>query len=82
MSFLISLAIGGVAGTIAGWIRKGKSYGFFGNIAIGLLGGFVGNTIFSLLGIQDTNWFGTLLFSVIGSLILLTIFNAITHKDL
>jgi uncharacterized membrane protein YeaQ/YmgE (transglycosylase-associated protein family) len=71
MSLLISLFIGGLAGLLAGMIRKGHGFGFFGNIVIGLVGGFVGNFVFSLFGIQDTNFIGSILVSTIGAVILL-----------
>ena len=73
MSIIISLIIGGIAGLLAGIIRKGHGFGFFGNIIIGLLGGFFGNIIFGFFGIQDTNFIGSILVSTIGAVALLYI---------
>jgi uncharacterized membrane protein YeaQ/YmgE (transglycosylase-associated protein family) len=73
MSFIISLIVGGIAGLLAGLIRKGKGYGFFGNIIIGLIGGFVGNLIFGLFGITDTNFIGSIVVSTVGAVILLSV---------
>ncbi len=36
------LIIGGIVGWIAGLIMKGKGFGLFGNIAIGVIGALVG----------------------------------------
>jgi uncharacterized membrane protein YeaQ/YmgE (transglycosylase-associated protein family) len=71
MNFIISLIIGGLAGLLAGYIRKGSGFGFFGNIIVGLIGGFVGNLIFSTFGIQDTNFLGSVLVSTAGAVVLL-----------
>jgi uncharacterized membrane protein YeaQ/YmgE (transglycosylase-associated protein family) len=71
MNFIISLIIGGIAGLLAGLIRKGSGFGFFGNVLVGLIGGFVGNLIFSAFGIQDTNFIGSIFVSTIGAVVLL-----------
>jgi uncharacterized membrane protein YeaQ/YmgE (transglycosylase-associated protein family) len=73
MNFIISLIIGGIAGLLAGLIRKGSGFGFFGNVIIGLIGGFIGNFIFSLFGIEDTNFIGSIFVSTLGAVVLLTI---------
>jgi uncharacterized membrane protein YeaQ/YmgE (transglycosylase-associated protein family) len=73
MSIIISLIIGGIAGLLAGMIRKGSGFGFFGNIVVGLVGGFVGNILFGLLGINDTNFIGSIFVSTIGAVALLFI---------
>lgn len=73
MSIIISLIIGGIAGLLAGMIRKGSGFGLVGNIVIGLFGGFIGNIIFGLLGINDTNFIGSIFVSTIGAVVLLFI---------
>lgn len=48
---LIGLAIiGGIAGYGAGYVMKGKGFGLFGNIAIGILGAVIGGFLFAFLG--------------------------------
>ncbi len=48
---LIGLAIiGAVAGYGAGLVMKGKGFGLFGNIAVGVIGAVLGGFLFSLLG--------------------------------
>jgi uncharacterized membrane protein YeaQ/YmgE (transglycosylase-associated protein family) len=73
MGIFISLIIGGLAGLLAGIIRRGHGFGFFGNIIVGLVGGFVGNIIFSAFGIQDTNFIGSVVVSTIGAVALLLV---------
>jgi uncharacterized membrane protein YeaQ/YmgE (transglycosylase-associated protein family) len=73
MGIIISLIIGGIAGLLAGIIRRGHGFGFFGNIIVGLVGGFIGNIIFSAFGIQDTNFIGSIAVSTIGAVVLLLV---------
>lgn len=68
---LVSLIVGGLAGLLAGMIRKGHGFGFFGNIVVGLIGGFIGNIIFGFFGVQDTNLVGSIAVSTIGAVVLL-----------
>jgi uncharacterized membrane protein YeaQ/YmgE (transglycosylase-associated protein family) len=80
MNFIISLVTGGIAGLLAGMIRKGSGFGFFGNVIVGLIGGFVGNLIFSFFGIQDTNFIGSIFVSTIGAVLLLFIFGIFANN--
>jgi uncharacterized membrane protein YeaQ/YmgE (transglycosylase-associated protein family) len=77
VSLISTIIIGGIAGLIAGIIRQGRGYGIFWSIIIGIFGGGVGSIIFNLLGFNpsDTNLIGTIIVSVIGSLIVLAIIN-------
>ena len=48
---LIGLVIiGAAAGYAAGHVMKGKGFGLFGNIAVGVTGAVLGGFLFSLLG--------------------------------
>jgi uncharacterized membrane protein YeaQ/YmgE (transglycosylase-associated protein family) len=71
MNLLGSLFIGGVAGWLAGRLMKGGGYGLFINILLGLLGGFVGDLVFGLLGLRTTNLVGNLLAAVVGAVLLI-----------
>ncbi len=75
---LIAIIVGGVAGFLAGQIRKGKGYGFFGNIIVGIIGAFVGGLVFGLFGIQEVNILGEIAVATVGALIFLAILNALT----
>jgi uncharacterized membrane protein YeaQ/YmgE (transglycosylase-associated protein family) len=75
INLIASLIIGGVAGWLAGLIRRGEGFGIIVNILIGIAGGFVGGILFSLIGIEESNWIGSLIISTIGAVILLFIVN-------
>ena len=49
---LIFLAIGAIAGWLAGILMKGGGFGLIGNIIVGLIGAVVGGYVFGLLGIS------------------------------
>ena len=71
-SLLIILAIGAVAGWIAGRLMKGSGFGLLGNIVLGIIGAFVGGWVFGKLGIQVGNdLVGSLVTSVAGASIVL-----------
>jgi uncharacterized membrane protein YeaQ/YmgE (transglycosylase-associated protein family) len=82
MGFIISLVVGGLAGLIAGNIRKGRGYGFFGNVIVGLIGGFVGNSIFSALGFSGSpNFVGNVVISTIGAVTFLSLLGIFWKKN-
>ena len=82
-SLIGTIIFGGIAGLIAGMIRKGRGYGILWNIIIGIVGGVIGYFFFGVLGFNtaDTNWIASLIVSVIGSLVLLVILNVLGRKD-
>jgi uncharacterized membrane protein YeaQ/YmgE (transglycosylase-associated protein family) len=71
MNLLWSLLIGGVAGWLAGKLMKGEGYGLVVNILLGLVGGFVGDLVFGLLGLSTTNFIGNLVAAVVGAVLLI-----------
>lgn len=73
MALLYVIIIGLIAGAIAGNIRKGSGYGFFGDIMVGLLGSVVGYGLLHLF-FPGLNYgvIGDIIVGVIGSLILLS----------
>ncbi len=52
LNFLLYLALGAVAGWLAGHIMRGGGFGLLWNIIIGIIGGFIGGWLMSLLHIQ------------------------------
>ncbi len=42
MGLLSWIIVGAIAGWLAGLVMKGRGFGLFGNIAIGVVGGLVG----------------------------------------
>ena len=49
---IIFLAIGAVAGWLAGNLMKGGGFGLPGNIVVGVIGAVLGGFVFGLLGIS------------------------------
>ena len=75
-TILIILAVGAVAGWLAGLIFKGGGFGLPGNILIGILGGFVGGWLLPRLGIHiGTGYGGLIITCVLGALVILLVVN-------
>jgi len=77
-SILIFLAIGAVAGWLAGLIFKGGGFGLLWNIIIGIVGGVIGGWLFG--GFFGEGWIGGIITAVIGAIILLWIASLINKK--
>ena len=70
-TLLIILAIGAVAGWLAGVIMKGGGYGLLGDIVIGIIGAFVGGFLFGLLGISAGGLIGQIITATAGAVVLI-----------
>jgi uncharacterized membrane protein YeaQ/YmgE (transglycosylase-associated protein family) len=73
-SLLIFLAIGAVAGWLAGVILKGNGFGLLVNIVVGILGAIVGGYAFGLLGISAGGIIGSIITATVGAVLLLLLF--------
>ena len=71
MEFLWYVLIGIAAGFLAGKIMKGKSFGLWVNLVVGIAGAIIGGWVFSLLGINVETRIGSLVTAVVGAIILL-----------
>jgi len=76
-ALLIFLAIGAVAGWLAGILMKGRGFGLLANMAIGVIGAVVGGYIFSALGITAGGLIGSIITATAGALLLLFVVRAI-----
>ncbi len=65
------LAIGALAGWLAGTLMKGRGFGLLGNIVVGIIGAVVGGFVFSLLGISAGGLMGSIITATAGAVILL-----------
>ena len=54
MDIVVFLLIGLLAGWLAGKIMKGRGFGLFGNLAVGVVGALLGGLLFKLMGIATT----------------------------
>ena len=80
---LFALLVGLVAGFLARALLPGKdSMGLIPTILLGLAGSFLGAVLFRAIGIGDEDNFdlGGLIGAVIGAMILLAIYNAVTGR--
>jgi len=71
ISLLIFLAVGALAGWLAGNIMKGRGFGVIGNIVVGIVGAVLGGFIFGFLGITTGGLLGSIIMATIGAVILL-----------
>jgi uncharacterized membrane protein YeaQ/YmgE (transglycosylase-associated protein family) len=68
---VVYLAIGAVAGWLAGIIMKGGGFGLLGNIVVGIIGAAIGGFVFGLLGVSAGGLIGSIVTATAGAGILL-----------
>jgi uncharacterized membrane protein YeaQ/YmgE (transglycosylase-associated protein family) len=73
MNLIYFLFVGLVAGWLATKIMKGKGFGVFGNLLVGIIGAFIGGYVFGFLKFLTTGVIGSLFAAVVGAVILLWI---------
>jgi len=73
MSIIAFLVIGIIAGWIAGKIMKGKGFGLFGDLGVGVLGAMIGGFIFHFFGFFAFGFIGNLVTAVVGAVVFLYI---------
>ena len=76
--FIFSLLIGALAGSIAGRIM-GSETSALRNIVLGILGSFVGEFVFGLVGIHATGTISSFIISVLGACICIWVDNRLFH---
>ena len=72
-SLIIFIAIGALAGWLAGMVMKGKGFGLLGNIVVGIIGAFLGGWLLGVLGIATGGIIGSIVAAFIGAIVLLYI---------
>lgn len=77
MDFILYILLGALAGFIAGKLTKGSGFGFWINIVVGIVGGWLGGFVFGLLGITGSGIIGNLIVSVLGAILLLWLLSLI-----
>ncbi len=77
LDWLYFLAIGLIAGWVAGKIMKGKGFGLVGNLVVGVLGALVGGFLFNVLGFAAYGFAASLVMAVVGAMVLLALVGAI-----
>ena len=71
MDVIIFLAIGAIAGWLAGTLMKGGGFGLLGNIVVGVIGAILGGFLFGLLGISAGGLIGSIVTATAGAALLL-----------
>jgi uncharacterized membrane protein YeaQ/YmgE (transglycosylase-associated protein family) len=80
IAVLITLAIGAVAGWLAGLLVEGAGFGLLWNIIIGIAGAFVAGWLFPRLGLRLTlggGIVGAIVAATLGAVVLLLVANLI-----
>ncbi|MEO8684729.1 MAG: GlsB/YeaQ/YmgE family stress response membrane protein [Devosia sp.] len=76
-SLLIILAVGAIAGWIAGQIVRGYGFGLLGNIAVGIVGALIGSWLLPQIGILlGTGIVASIVNATLGAIVLLLILGA------
>jgi uncharacterized membrane protein YeaQ/YmgE (transglycosylase-associated protein family) len=71
-ALVMFLAIGAIAGWLAGLLIRGGGFGLLGNIVVGIIGAVIGGYLFGVLGISAGGGLvGSLVTSVAGAAVLL-----------
>ncbi|MBQ1924682.1 MAG: GlsB/YeaQ/YmgE family stress response membrane protein [Proteobacteria bacterium] len=77
---IIFIAIGCLAGFLAGKIMRGGGFGFILNSVLGIVGGVVGGWLLSLLNITWGGLLGQIGTAVIGAVVVLAIASLFSGK--
>ncbi len=72
-TILIIVAIGAVAGWLAGVIMSGSGFGLPGDIVIGIIGAVIGGFLFGLLGLAAVGLIGQIISATVGAVVLIYI---------
>ncbi|QDU84657.1 Transglycosylase associated protein [Planctomycetes bacterium Pla163] len=74
MEYVYFLAIGALAGWLAGLLVKGRGFGLIGNVVVGVLGAVLGGYLSRQMGVgNQDDLLGVLLTAFAGSALLLVI---------
>jgi len=77
-ALIIFLAVGAVAGWLAGLIVRGAGFGLIGDIIVGIVGAFIGGWLLAHLGIFIAGGIvGAIIDATIGAVILLVVIKLI-----
>jgi uncharacterized membrane protein YeaQ/YmgE (transglycosylase-associated protein family) len=71
-TLLIWLAVGAVAGWLAGMVVSGGGFGLVGDIVVGIIGAFIGGWLLPRLGVSlGAGFVGLIASAAIGAVVLL-----------
>ncbi len=73
LTFTGWIIIGLLAGWLTGKITRGRGFGCFVNVILGLIGAVLGGWIFSMLGIHAYGFIGSLAAATVGAVALVSL---------
>ncbi len=79
-ALIIALAIGAIAGWLAGLLVQGTGFGLIGDIVVGMLGALIASFLFPYFGIAlifGGGMLGAIIMAFIGAVILLVVVKVI-----
>lgn len=79
-NLLYFVATGLLGAILASSMVRGRGFGFFGNVVVGVLGAFVGAALFEYFGVRASGVFGKLLSAFAGSLLIVVFFGALVKR--
>ncbi|GAB7087468.1 GlsB/YeaQ/YmgE family stress response membrane protein [Marinifilum fragile] len=71
MNYILFIIIGIIAGWLGSIIVKGKGQGLLVNMIVGIIGAFIGGSILDHLHIHMPGFFGLLVASTLGAVLLI-----------
>lgn len=83
MSIIVWIIFGALAGWIASIIAgTNEEQGAIANIAVGIIGAFIGGFIMSMIGKEGVNGFNlySALVAILGAVVLLFVYKAVAHN--
>ncbi len=80
VALIIFLAIGLVAGWLAGQIMKGRGFGLVGNLVVGVVGAFLGGIIAGAVGLANSGLVMQIVVATAGAVLLLAIIGFIKKQ--
>jgi uncharacterized membrane protein YeaQ/YmgE (transglycosylase-associated protein family) len=70
-SLIWQIAIGILAGFLAGKIMRGRGYGILMDLLLGVVGSMLGGAVFGLLGLYSSGIVGQLVVATVGAILLI-----------
>ena len=71
IDLIVAVLVGAAAGWLAGKIMKSKSEGIVWNVILGIVGGFFGGWLFSLVGMESGSLVGSIITATVGASLLI-----------
>jgi uncharacterized membrane protein YeaQ/YmgE (transglycosylase-associated protein family) len=81
----VSILAALVIGVLAGWIAEqvmGRRHGLLTNLLVGIVGAFLGALIANAMGIAFAGFWGSLLVSAVGAILLLALLGMTRRRPL